>query len=527
MKEENQQNAYFYLFVLGLYVLLLVLYVYGRFGLNWLNGDALQLTRLSQNVYQAGRIAPISGAYPYGYTYPALNTFLAHLSGATVLTWQSYLQPFLTLILVPISYISFRRLLTTPKAALLASLLLFVQPEFLFETLRSSHAKITWSLALLLLFLLSRSLRSEHWNKGFAAGVLAFYLTAFALITSNSFFASNYIFGIAFAFIAAQILRRLYAGQKSLIPSQMGRLWLVAISCLVLTMLFIFYLYPPALRQFVTLETIIDKLASLFLGVEETSTFNPYAYVEQTWLSQPIYLAVSAANWLVLTLSFAMWLLLGRRFLIRRELLSPPLLLLWLLYAAFALLLSIAVLLDFAGALSANLQVRLFSHLMIVGVPLAAALLLLWLERSRAWSRSARLIFSGALPLLLALLTLGGLFKVTNEPLLSNWWAFYTPGEQHIVMWSGAHLQRTSVWTGDDQRLPMLVDMYGNWRAQQISFERGRSPELSRYYIISTVVEAHAVRLRYSPPDVKPHQQVYDNGQAQLVYSRPQTPFQR
>jgi hypothetical protein len=357
------------LILLGLYIIIVVLYINGRYSGSWLNDDAIQLTRLSQYVYNEGTITPPQGAYSYGYAYQSLNSFLAHLSGVPVVIWQELWQPFVVVILVPISFIAFRSLVGASHTALLAVILLFLQPEFLFEALRSSHAKITWSLALLMLFLLARSFRSEGQQKGFGAGVLAFYLATFALITSNSFFASNYIFGIFFAFVGILILRRLPWSGAIPIPPQMRRLGLVALSCLILAFSFIFYIYSPALQQFVELDSIVDKVAALFFDVERTTATNPYGYVGTTWLSTSVYLAVSAANWIVLFFSFIAWLYWGRHYLIRRQPIPPTVLLLWLLYTASAFLLAIAVILDVSGSLSANLQVRLFPHFMVVAFP--------------------------------------------------------------------------------------------------------------------------------------------------------------
>jgi hypothetical protein len=515
------------LILLAIYLVVVVLYVNGRFNGTWLNDDAIILTRLSQSILNEGTLTPPQGAYQYGFAYQSLNVFLAHLSGTPLADWQEYGQPFLVLMLVPTGYIAFRSLLGASHTALLALLLLFLQPEFLFEALRSSHAKITWMLALLMLYLLARSLREAQSRGSFAASVLAFYLAAFALITSNSFFAFNYIFGIVFAFLGVQALGRIPGRFRILIPLQLRRLGWVSLSCLILAFIFIFYLYPPALGQFSTLESIIDRLAALFLDVEEATSLNPYAYVGMTWISQTAYLAVSAANWLVLALSFVMWLYQARQFLIQRRPLPPPALLLWLLYTAFAFLLAVAVIIDFAGALSANLQVRLFPHLMIAGVPLAAGLLALLFERNRIWPRKARLTVGMALPLAVMYLALAGIFKVTNEPLLSNWWAFYLPGERQAVEWIGVNVQQNNVWVGDDRRLVTLADAYGNWRPQGVRGERSRQPAASRYLFLSPIVEARAVRLQNPLPDIQGHQCIYDVGQAQLYYSRPKTPYQR
>ncbi len=69
-------------------------------------------------------------------------------------TLQLVLQPFLVVLLVPVAYAAYRTLIGSAPVALLASLLLFLSPEFLFEATRSSHAKVTWLLALTTLFVL-------------------------------------------------------------------------------------------------------------------------------------------------------------------------------------------------------------------------------------------------------------------------------------------------------------------------------------------------------------------------------------
>lgn len=357
-------KQHFYLGLLICYVILFAAYANGRYAWTPLDDDAIMLTQHSANVYAEATLSPRSGAYPFGFAYPALNTFLAHATGLSIEMLQHLVQPFLVVILIPLGYVAFRSLTGSAATGLLAALLLFLQPEFLFEALRSSHAKITWAMAMLMLHLLARSFRAGGANRRFAVWVVLFYPAAFALITSNSFFASSYIFGIALAFVGSRVLDRLRR-RSALVPPQLGRLWLVAVSCLVLAFIFIFYLYPPALNQFVTLRQQYDKLAALFLGVESDTLANPYAYVGGTWISIQVYLLVSSANWLILALSFVQWIHLGWQQW-RGRALAPQALLLWLLYVAFALLLAVAVGLDIAGLLSANLQVRLFPHLMII-----------------------------------------------------------------------------------------------------------------------------------------------------------------
>lgn len=529
-----RRSADFYLALVTLYVLLLTGYVGLRYVWHGLDGDAISLTRLSRNVFVEGVLAPAAGAYPYGYAYPALNTFLAHLTGVPVDVLQVVVQPFLVLLLVPAAYAAYWGLTSGAggrggPVALLASLLLFLSPEFLFEATRSSHAKVTWLMALTMLFILARSFRSENSSRRLAVWVALFYLAAFALIASSSFFASSYVFGIAFAFAATHLLLRL-PWTAGMIGPQMRRLSYVAASCLVLVFLFLFYLYKPGGASLYFLQTTLDKLAALFLDVETAvvTGVNPYAYVGATWLSARVYLALTTFNWFALLLSFAAWLRKGWMWFVRRQSIPPQGLLVWLLYASFASLMVFSLIADRVGALSANLQVRIFPHFLLVGVPLAAEGIVAGL----GWARGSRVaavrrLAPVLLVFLIAYFSLGSLLKITNEPLLSNQWTFYTARERSSVRWIGSHVRNNGVWVGRDIRLWTLASAYGDWTSQGITVDRMRPPVSSRYVLASDISAARAARIGEVQPDTSGALKVYDAGGTELYYSRPVTPYQR
>lgn len=517
-----------FLLLLAVYVLLLAGYVGLRFLWTTLDDDAIRLTALSRNVLVEGTLAPRSGAYPYGYTYPTLNTFLVHLTGLPLATIQVYVQPFLVTLLVPVSFIAYRSLTGSSVVALLAALLLFLSPEFLFEATRSSHAKVTWLLALTMLFILARSFGAGQAWRRLAPWVIAFYLATFALITSSAFFGSNYLFGIAFAFAMTYMLLRLRR-TRGAVTTQMRRLSYVTVATLLLAFLFIFYLYGPALSVFNELQKSIDRVLVFVLGVEaESGGANPYAYTQRTWLSPWAYLALTAFNWFVLLLSFAVWLRQGWALWMRRVEMPGHRLLLWLLYGSFGLLLALSVLLDLAGALSANLQLRIFPHLLLVGIPLAAEGLVAGLRWARRSQRRALAVAAPlALVLLLSYFSLASLFKVTNEPLLSHWWRFYDRGEELSVQWVDSHVRNNQVWAGRDFRLPTVALAYGNWRQQRIRVDRSANPITARYVLWSDISQMRADRAGETLPDTRQFSRVYDAGGAALYYSRPKTPYQR
>jgi hypothetical protein len=515
-----------FLLLLAVYVLLLAGYVGLRYGGRVVQDDATALTLASQRVWAGATIAPPDG-YFHGYAYQTLNTFLAHLTGASIESLQSSIQPLLIVLLVPISFAAYRSLTGHRRVAMLASLLLFLSPEFLFEATRSSHAKTTWLLALTMLFILARSLRPSRHPGWLVPWVAAFYLSTFGLITSNTFFASGYIIGIAFAFTATLILLSLKRVPPAL-GAQMQRLSYVTISTWLLVFLFVFYLYPPARSLFGELRSTLDRLSVFLLNVEPTGGADPYAYTQSTWLSLGIYLALTAFNWTVLLLSFAVWLRQGWSLWMRRADMPAHRLLLWLLYGSFGLLMVLSVLVDLSGGLSANLQLRVFPHFLLVGIPLASEgifALVAWARRSQrslvAWAAPVALVA------LLSLFALGALLKITNEPLLSNQWSFYTEEERHSVQWVGSHVRNNQVWTGRDNRLPTVVRAYGNWSQQNIRIDRGGIPLSARYVLLSDVSQARADRIGEALPDTRQFQRVYAVGGVELYYSQPQTPYQR
>ena len=525
--DSDKLSTSFFFLLLGFYIFLFAAYIGVRFAWHGFDGDAIRLTALSQNVLTEGTLSPRQGGYPYGYLYGSLNVYLAYLTGLSILVLQTVIQPFLIVLLIPVAFTAYRSVVSRVEIAGLAALFLFLSPEFLYEATRSSHAKITYLLALTMLWILAQSFRSDLTPRRLVSWILLFYIVAYALISSNSFFASSYIFAIAFGFIATHILLALNWTREGVSP-RLRRLSFVTVSSLLLVFLFIFYLYPPALNQVGTLRSVWDKISAFFLSFEPTRGANPYAYVQQTWISMWVYLTLTLFNWLMLFLSFAVWLHMAWRLLIRREKLSAQELLLWLLYASFAGMLFTSVIIDRTGALSSNLQLRLFPHLMLVSVPLAAAgvmALLFWLRRhSRPCIRQAA---SVALVMSILFFAFGAMFKVTNEPLLSNWWSFYADSERQAFVWMGDRIQFNRVWMGRDARLRMLADAYEEqWRKQGV-WVGVRDPKKTRYILISEISRMRSISVSDILPDIRPFQRIYDTGDVHLYYSRSKTPYQR
>lgn len=403
---------------------------------------------------------------------------------------------------------------------MLASLILFLQPEFLFESARSSHAKLTWILALSLLYALAVSFREAEAGRPIARWVVLSYLFAFGLMTSSAFFASSYLFAIACSFLGWRFWQRRGRQQvERWLP--LMRLLYVVLSCSILLYVVIYHIYPPVGKQLSILRSIVDQVAMLLLGVETVT--NPYRYVQAAWINEWVYIALTLFNWLVLFSSFGLWLLRGKRILEGRERPSASQLFLWLLYGGFGLFLALSVILDIAGALSANMQVRIFPHLMVVAIPLAAEAMEGIACRISGKFKFTPALLSGGMVILMAAFALASLLKVTNEPLLSHNWIFHTDTERWAVEWLSEHGENAGVWMGLDERLVALAEANSLWKSHRLRAKSGRPDERTVYYILSEAMTLRAWRTGAELPNVFLYNRIYDNRFAVIYRSTQRT----
>src|SRR5690606_21575865 len=137
----------------------------------------------------------------------------------------------------------------------------------------------------------------------FAAAILAFYVTVYAVITFNNLFSTSFISAV----LLALVMVRLLAWRTKSLPilsSMVKRLSYVVAVSLVLAFLYTFYVYEPARANLFLLESIVDRIAALFLPTETTETFNPYTgAVFRAWISPYAFLLLTVSNWLMLLVS--------------------------------------------------------------------------------------------------------------------------------------------------------------------------------------------------------------------------------
>jgi hypothetical protein len=202
---------------------------------------------------------------------------------------------------------------------------------------------------------------------------------------------------------------------------------------------------------------------------------------------------------------------------------APHALALWATYAASVLLTLASLLVDLSGALSANLQHRLFPSFAMLAAPLVGAWLagsVLPAARRRPWLRLAAGFALGCLLLL-------SLLKATAEPLLSNYWTFYTPAERAALAWAERALPGRDLWTGLDSRISDAYLIQTGARPLSVELSAYQPRPSTRDFLLSAVERLHALRLGLQLPLWVDDLLTSDNGQVQVYHRRPLTPFQR
>jgi hypothetical protein len=496
-----------------------------RYGGRWGDGDSASFAGFIGNMFDAGRLMPSAGSvYPNGYAYQALGVFGLLAGGVSLSQFQLYLSFFLTPWIVLPAWMLYRELTGSARGATLATAILLVQPEFLFPLMRGTHEKFTRGLILLALYLFVKSIGHRHPLPRLASTILAFYLVIYGVIAFNNLLAFSLIAALLLALGLLAALRRWSGAQGVAGPAAERRLRYAVITATLIAFLFTFFFYQPAKQDILVMQNMVDRVATLLLNVERSTPANPYAYTAGAWVSGPAYLALTLANWILLIASAAIWLWQSL-FLLRHRghAWQADRLLLWALYGAFAIQGALSILVDRSGALAANLQLRAFPSFVMLAVPLAARAIVDWQASGKRSKAPAWAALLAALGIMAALSVL----KATNEPLVSNKWAFYIPAEMRALDRADVMLADRSLWTEFDERLltaRTLRDPSEQPSVQLDAYDRDSS---TRDVLVSDVIRARGVRLSATPPMEADSLLTYDNGQAQLYHLRPRTPYQR
>jgi hypothetical protein len=511
------------------YVVLAGGYFVLRYAGRWSDSDTAALSAAATGVLREGRLVT-SEAYMLGFGYPALTTVLVSVTGITVPQLQLLVYPLAAAGLGLLAFAVYREFTGDLTAAALGVLLLFVQPDFLFVIFRGSHEKLTWSTALLALFLLSRSLAAAqaHRPLSFAACVTLFYLAIYALIASNAFFGSAFILAVAVSllagfFIMLWTMGRSDAGRNS--RKAVARLGYAAGVAFVIWLLHFFWIYPEAIGFLNALNDRLGTARAVALGYAGAA--DTFATIRWGWVSSAAYLALAIPTFATAGLSLIAWAARGITYLSERGKLAeePQQFLGWLLYGGFGLEIAASLVLAPTTGVG-NLQLRMLPVLLLLGVPLVTrALVELWRARSLRWLDRPLVV---GMSLLLLWMACASLLKATNDPVLSNYWIVWSAPEGQAVSWASQHLRYRSIWLGlDSIRLSSYAVATDAGKDSGDTFSSGHPEVMTRDFLISDIDRSLSPRKLEAIPDVRDTNRVYDNGAAAQYHQRPRTPLQQ
>jgi hypothetical protein len=509
--------------------MLLSIFVAIRFGGLWGEHDTYVFARSIQAVLDHASLVPPRFAYSNGYGYPALGAFLVQTTGLTVAQLQIFGGALLAGWVILPAWLAYRELTGSPRGATLATVIILVQPEFLFPVLRGSHEKFTRGLIFLALYLLVRSILARQQWRRFTSFLLAFYLIIYALISFNNLLAISFITAIGLSLLLSLAIRQIAKSRQSggiehhETAATRRRLLYTIGTSLILAFFFTFYAYEPARTSIFLIESTTDRMAMLFLEAGEVAT-NPYGTIASAWISLPVYLIITIANWLLLVFSFILWVSQTVYWWLNRRWPSEPrVILLWSLFGAFGFLGALSIIADVSGAIAANLQHRMFPSFAMIAAPFLAD----WYAQQRLPEVRTRRLAYGALAVVIAYLGVVAVVKATNEPAVSNKWTYYTPAEFTSLEWSQRFNPDEAIWSAFDERIESAIGICCAWMPETALLDNYALDTGTRTVLISDVTRAQSERLDTPLPIQGDSLRIYDNGAAEIYRLRPRTPFQR
>jgi hypothetical protein len=495
-----------------------------RYGGNWMEDDTPRITAAIAAVLESGQVAPAGGrVYFNGFLYPVFSAFSIMLGNVDLLTFQRWVGVPLAFLLSILAFALYYRLLANPAAAAVATILLTLQGDFLFTTNRSTHEKfvfafvITAFLAMIMAFNREQSLRNR-----IVLGVV-YYLAAFALSTTNVFFASTFMVTLMLSFLIWYALNRYSNG----LTQQAQRLIYISGVALIFIYLLIFQLYAPARTLITIAANLTERLQLLLFSFDEPPAV-VYQTAGQAWTLPYAWLLLRTTDLCMMLAATWGWFdLLGR--LRRGETLRAGYFWLLSLFPAFALQNMFALFSDITGSAADinNLQVRLAPLTAIAAAPLAAYTL--WRMFTSLQGVKRRLA-SGAVSMLTCLAVAIALVKSTSEPLIANTWIFYSPAEAASVRWLNQHAlvlnnesgrRSPRIWGGPQFR-PGQLWLNNYWGANtNIVPVTSTTRDSYRYVLLSPSIRQLSGRLNEPLPALDQAWRIYDNGDNQLYATPP------
>jgi hypothetical protein len=281
-------------FVVGFRIMVLF-YWLARFGGNWAEDDSARTTASIDAVFQTGALVPKDRyLYANGFLYQVFGAVMAQITGLSVVEIQRWLMPLLGIALTVVAFVFYLRIFGKPVLAAAATILLNLQGDFIYTTLRSSHEKVDFLLIFVSLLLLVLSVRwFDSWRERVALATI-YYLVILAENTNNVFFASTFTITLILSFLFWYGLTR-YTRRRL-----MGLSWVAGLTAFALlaTFILVTFIYPTGAEiTSATFFRVLVKWLVIFFAIFVTSMLA--VFFIQGWRRQDMAAEMTGASWLL------------------------------------------------------------------------------------------------------------------------------------------------------------------------------------------------------------------------------------
>ena len=254
-------------------------------------------------------------AYDHGYGYQSFLIFLKEMTGLELHTLQLLVVPLATSLTSLVAFMSIKMITGSAYSAFFATILLYLQPDFIFVTWRGSHESIDWILVLCMIFVLARTVKGDLRIRAAWRYVLLFYILFFGLVSSSTFITTSLVGVILLAFLFGVFIRmaRSIIRNVQIRPINSGqRFFYIGVLSIIIIYVHMFFIYTVTQSSLDAVGSVIGAFLYIIFGVEQSA--NAYGYVDRTWLNPQGYLLINSITWFILLGGFSSWLVMVWRY---------------------------------------------------------------------------------------------------------------------------------------------------------------------------------------------------------------------
>jgi len=447
-----------------------------------------------------------------GFGFQGYVVSIVAMTGLQVDTFFQLIFPFFGLLTLTGVFVLVRQLTGRSRIALVSTVLMAIQPDFLFSLVRGNHEKLTFLLMFLAILMLARSMQKANWKT-----------TATAILLIVGLSSMNFFYACSFAVIlfASATFFMVTNRKDAREPVRMRHtLTTTGLLTSVFIGLFVFFLYAPASNIVNLAGSLLGQLRLFFLDLQPTSS--PYGTIGTQWISTNVWLLTNALSWITIGVSSVVVMDSLTKNRLRLLNLGPESGgLLVALHLAFGVQLGAAIVIDFTGFLGANLELRVFSMFIVTSAAITSLALATHLTNQRGILRKATVV------LVIMLLLFVGFARATNDPSISKRWIFYTGDEANAIQWVQQKSSHQILWSGFDERIRNLgTFMFEGAPVATTEYQINGDGQRSTMILISENLRLQAEVRGVELPDVSNASLVYSNGASSVFIPAPLTPYQ-